>query len=84
MTTLKKKNAYMRSFEAAVTTGRMDIYARAPKRWKVFQSIWSNQTFTHREKIGYLFVLKFDHEQRPGFMSIFRYKNQPQNKYILF
>ena len=62
----------------------MDIYARAPKRWIVFQSIWSNQTFTHREEIGKLLVLKFDHEQRPGFMSIFRYKNQSQNKYILF
>ena len=81
MTTLQK-NAYMRSFDAAVPTGRIGIYARATKRWTVFQSIWSNQTFIHREKIGYLFVLKIGHEQRPGFMSIFRYIGKSKNQVL--
>ena len=38
MTTLHK-NAYMRHFEVAVTTGGMDIYTRATKGWTVFQPI---------------------------------------------
>ena len=48
MTTLHK-NAYMRPFEAAVTTDGRDIYARAIKRWTVSRPIWNNQTFIHRE-----------------------------------
>ena len=38
---------------------------------------------SYTEKIGYLFVPKFYHEQRPGFTSIFRYigKVQPNGEH---